>query len=137
MIVADASVILKWVLPGEAGEEKAASLRAQHVAGARRIAVPVLLFYEVANTLALTERLPADAAREALLAIAGSQLVSYSPSVEDLQRAAELARQCRITAYDAAYIALAEALQCDFVTADARLANKVRGADLGCCVRVL
>lgn len=51
MIVADASVILKWILPDEPNREEALMLRQQHVEGEAPIATPDLLLYEVANVL--------------------------------------------------------------------------------------
>jgi predicted nucleic acid-binding protein len=49
-----------------------------------------------------------------------------------LRRAYQL--RANVTAYDAAYVALAEGLGCDLVTADARLA---RAPGLACVVRVM
>ena len=43
------------------------------------------------------------------------------PTLPLMRRAYEL--RANVTAYDATYIALAEALQCDLLTADNRLAN--------------
>lgn len=137
MIVADASVVLKWVLPAEPGTEAALALRSRHMSGVDRIAAPVLLYHEVANVLALTPRLTEAEALEACESLKLSGLAVYAPGVRQMQRAVELARQARLSAYDAAYVALAETLGCDLVTADVRLARKLEGVDLNCTVRTL
>lgn len=54
------------------------------------------------------------------------------PTLPLLQRAYEL--RANVTAYDAAYIALAETLGCDLVTTDGRLA---KAPGIQCRVRVL
>ncbi len=54
------------------------------------------------------------------------------PTIRLMRRAFGL--RANVTAYDAAYVALAEALACDLVTADAGLA---RAPDLECGVRVV
>jgi len=135
--VLDASVILKWFLPDEPGTEQALALRAAHLNGLQRIAVPALLLYEVANTLGRTPRLAEDEAETAFETLEATQLTFYMPGLPDLQRAVELMRAAGISAYDAAYVALAESLGCDLVTADARLARKLEGVELNCTVRAL
>jgi len=137
MIVADASVVLKWVLPAEPGAEAALAVRSRHLSGVDRIAAPVLLFYEVANVLALTPRLTEGEALEACDSLRLSGLAVYAPGAREMHRAVELARQARLSAYDAAYVALAEALGCSFVTADRKLARKLQRVAVGCEVRTI
>lgn len=70
---------------------------------------------QVANG-ALTKRQGDNAVRD----LSDLPIVIY-PTAPLLTRAWEL--RANVTSYDACYIALAEALDCVFVTADARLAN--------------
>jgi len=137
MTVVDASVVLKWFLPGETGAPEALELRARHVSDEHPVAAPDLLFYEVANTLAITSRLQpeeADAAWQSLLAVG---VLVHAPDDVLVLRAMDLARDAAITAYDASYIALAERLGCDLVTADLKLIRKTRNVELACTVRPL
>ena len=125
MVVLDASVILKWVLPDEAGTGRALQWRDRHINGSDTIAVPDLLFYEAANVLAMTLHLPKSAAWEAWSSLAAMELAVFAPSIKEMRRAMEIARIYRVSVYDACYAALAEALECRFVTADIRLAHRL------------
>jgi len=137
MIVLDACVILKWALRDEPGAPDALQLRDRHVSGVEPAAAPDLLFYEVANVLALHPSLTPQDAEEAWNGIAGYSPLVYSLSAGAFLRTMELARSAHVTAYDAAYVALAEELGCDFVTADRKLAARVGTQQLACQVRTL
>jgi len=52
MIVADASIVIKWISPLEQNHEKAMFLYQKHLKIEEEILVPELLFIEVANYLA-------------------------------------------------------------------------------------
>ncbi|MGH7338547.1 MAG: type II toxin-antitoxin system VapC family toxin, partial [Myxococcota bacterium] len=62
--------------------------------------------------------------------VAGGMPASRYPTLPFLRRVYELRQN--LTAYDAVYVALAEALGCSLVTADQRLA---RAPGVGCPVR--
>ena len=68
IVIPDASVLLKWVLPGddEQDSEQALMLRDQALTGAVELLVPQLWIYEVGNTLA--RRFP-DHAGDALASL--------------------------------------------------------------------
>ena len=76
MIVLDASVTLKWVWAHEPQSEAALIFRDQHLAGANRIAVPELFFYEIANGLATKTFLSPEQAVEEFTVIADTELDS-------------------------------------------------------------
>ena len=61
IVTPDASVLLKWVLPGndERGTDAALALRDEAAAGTLDLVVPQLRIYELGNTLA--RRFPEDA----------------------------------------------------------------------------
>jgi predicted nucleic acid-binding protein len=86
-------------------------------------AVPYLADSEVAHALraqALRGRLTPEQARDAL-GLWARLGVRRFPAVGLLPRIWEL--RVNLSAYDATYVALSEALGCDLVTADARLAQ--------------
>ena len=86
-------------------------------------AIPHLADSEVAHALRAQVRrggLPADRARVALARWTGLGLRCF-PAAPHLGRVWEL--RDNLSAYDATYVALAEALGCALVTADARLAR--------------
>lgn len=124
MVVPDASVILKWVLPDPKGEqdvEQALYLRDSAVNGKISIKVPSLWLYEVGNTL--TRRF-ADRSQELLEALMDFNLDESGVDAEWLGQAIALTRRYNVTFYDAAYHALALAEKGVFVTADAKYVRK-------------
>ena len=114
MIVVDASAaVLALLNDGEARRS---------IAG-EAVAVPHLTDSEVAHALrarVLRGRVSAEHAGVALSGWARLGLRRFA-AVGLLPRIWEL--RANLTAYDATYVALAEALGCDLVTADARLAQ--------------
>lgn len=126
MIVCDASVILKWIFDDEAGGEHAGRLKQDHVEGNEVIAVPDLLFYEVANVLATKRRLSETAIGEAFSLLWEFQLERFDFGLDEFTGGLALSRKYKITLYDAAYIELARRLKCAFVTADSKLYEKTK-----------
>jgi predicted nucleic acid-binding protein len=119
MVVVDASAVLELLLATPAGERVA---RRVLVAG-EELHAPHLLDVEVAHVVRRLE-----AAREIDVAEAGRVLADLLDLPLErhghawlLGRAFELRHA--VTAYDAMYVALAEALDAPLVTADARLAR--------------
>jgi predicted nucleic acid-binding protein len=119
LIVVDASAMLELLLRTEVGlriEKKVLAARASTHA-------PHLLDLEVAQVLrrfAGAGQLSAERGREALADLADLPLNRY-PHDLLLPRIWELRQN--VTAYDAAYLALAEALEAPLVTCDAKLAS--------------
>ena len=114
MIVLDASAAVLALLNDGAARRSLA---------AETVAIPHLADSEVAHALraqALHGRVGADDARKALARWARLGLRRFA-AVGLLARIWEL--RDNLTAYDASYVALAEALACELVTADARLAQ--------------
>ena len=125
MIVADASVVVASLLrPGPA---RSAIIDEQ-------VQVPALVDTEVANALRTRVRLgqlsAADARR--LLDTYRWMAVTRHNVFAMFDRIWEL--RDNVTAYDAAYVALAEAIECPLVTADTRLS---RAPGLRCAVTIL
>jgi len=125
MIVVDASVAVKWLLP-EPGHELA------HQLGAREdLAAPALIRTEVAAAIARKARLreiQMNRALEALEIWAGVLAgdVQLSADADDLPRALQLAVELDHPLQDCLYLALAERLEVRMVTADKKFAAKAR-----------
>lgn len=91
------------------------------------IVVPALLYYEVANILLFgRSRPPAEDAAEALGDLYSIPLTVTPPAQDVADAALRLASAHGLSYYDASYVALAQALDCMFVTADQRMARRVR-----------
>ena len=128
LIVADASVVLKWQLDDEDCIPQATALRDDFYArGAVNVIAPHLLVYEVVNgiaTAARQRRVAPDKAIEAL-----SNLMALGVELKDIEpsRVLEAALRYNLAAYDAAYLALAEAEKCELWTGDRGFYQTVRG----------
>lgn len=127
IVTPDASVLLKWVLPGDDEPDAAAalSLRDEAVAGAVELVVPQLWVYEVGNTLA--RRFP-DQAGELLASLVDFGLMEARLDARWRTRTIALAMTYEVTFYDAAYHAVALALRGVFVTADERYVRRAANA---------
>lgn len=126
LVVPDASVLLKWVLPSadEPDIDQALLLRAAIVNDAVRAIVPALWLYEVSNTVA--RRFPAHACAW-LTSLMKFGLTEAAPSAAWLAAALELTRTYEVPFYDAAYHALAITRKGVFITADVRYVNRMAG----------
>jgi len=128
LIVADASVVLKWQLDDEDCVPQATALRDDFfVRGAVNVIAPHLLVYEVVNgiaTAARQRRVAPDKAVEALsnLMALGVELREVEPS-----RVLEAALRYNLAAYDAAYLVLAEAEHCELWTGDRGFYQSMKG----------
>lgn len=95
--------------------------------GRLEIAVPALIYYEVANILLFgRSRPPADEATEALADLFTIPLMVEAPSSDVAGVALRVASQHGLSYYDATYVALAETLDCTLITADQHLVRRTR-----------
>lgn len=128
LVVADASVVLKWQLDDEDCIPQATALRDDFFArGAVNVIAPHLLVYEVVKgiaTAAKQRRVAPDKAIEAL-----SNLMALGVELKEVKplRVLEASLRYGLTAYDAAYLALAEAEKCDLWTGDRGFYQAVKG----------
>jgi predicted nucleic acid-binding protein len=121
--VIDACVAAKWWLNDEEYIAEAV-----HVLKAVRrkeieLAVPTLWLYEMANVIVQAhrqKRLTKQQAEEFILEVHAMPVLIY-PVYENLSRIANLALRHSLSAYDAAYLALAESRGCGLLTADEAL----------------
>lgn len=126
-LVVDASVAAKWLLPpsDEPHIIEAVRLIEDYVDRKIQIFVPDLFWVEVGNLLwnaARRGRCTLDHATHALIRITAQKFPTIA-SLLILRSAFAIANVHGRAVYDCLYIALAEALDADFVTADEKLAN--------------
>ena len=119
LVVVDASVVLKWQLDDEEYIPQATALRNDFYAlGAIKTIAPHLLVYEVINGIVSAtrrKRLTSDKALEVVnnLMELGVESKTVAPG-----RVLQLALEHNVSAYDAAYLALAESEGCELWTGD-------------------
>jgi len=125
VIVIDASIALKWVVP-EADSDAALALRRQ------RVAAPELLIAECANALWKKVRRNQLTVQEASLAARLLQRsdIELEPMRDLMEPATRLAVALDHPAYDCLYLALADMSACELVTADEVFCRKVVAAGL-------
>jgi len=127
IVVPDASVVLKWVLPpaDEPDAAKALALRSAIAEESVRAVLPSLWLYEVGNTVA--RRFPAQAERW-IGALMRFQLEEEHPSPSWLRSVLHLTDEYGVAFYDAAYHAVAMVHRGVLVTADRRYFDRAEGA---------
>jgi predicted nucleic acid-binding protein len=130
LIVVDASVLAN-VIGDDAGDGRRAR---QEFRDAEAVAAPDLVDVETVAVLrkrwlsgTITDQRFADAVAD----LEDLEFDRY-PTLQFMARAYEL--RANVTAYDAAYVGLAEELGCELLTADAHLA---RAAGPRCAIRVI
>lgn len=125
MSVLDASVVLKWFVD-EGSSDKAIQLREEYCAGEREIVVPDLLVLEVANALRYNPDFEIDEIKDSVKTLFDIGIDIITPTCSLLEKAIDLAKSLDATCYDTSYLALAEDLGFEFITADEKLYKKVR-----------
>lgn len=126
-MVVDASVVLRGFFPDEEGCAAAQSLIRAYAQGEIPLFAPTLLPYEITNAVLQAirrGRLSLESGQEVLRVFQELGI----PTVEVAwSRALELAHMYHCSAYDGAYLALAEETGDQLVTGDRRLYNAVQG----------
>jgi predicted nucleic acid-binding protein len=125
LLVIDASVVIKWVLP-EPGRLEALELLDAYEAGTVDLIAPRLLMEEVASALSKrcrSKELTAAQAQQAFRLVAFRQ--PAIPGETDLHAALSLSLAHQLSLWDSVYLALAIDQRCDLVTADRRLSRAV------------
>jgi predicted nucleic acid-binding protein len=137
-LIIDASVLVKAFIP-ENGSEDAGSLLARAEEGEVGLIAPELIYPETANILWKKVRrneLTSDEAREIAEAVLAVPIRAEAAASTFLL-ALDIALACGVTAYDAQYVALAEALDCQLITADLKLVSTLEGTSLAGRIRGL
>ena len=125
-VVPDTSVVIKWFRQGEVLAGLALALRDAYLDGQITISAPSLLAYELANVLRYKGDLTTSQVQDAVQSLFDMRLKWVLPSSTVMRRAVEIARTNETTVYDASFAALAEELAATFVTADEKLACRLK-----------
>jgi predicted nucleic acid-binding protein len=129
MIVVDSAALVD-ALTAVPGSEELRDILARH-----ELHAPTLIDFEVVSALrglTLGGHLSAERAEDLLTDLDDLRIERW-PAEDPLRRRAFQLRH-HLSAYDAAYVALAEALDCPLLTRDARLAGSA-GHSVQICVR--
>ncbi|MGH9468207.1 MAG: type II toxin-antitoxin system VapC family toxin [Terriglobales bacterium] len=128
----DASVALAWCFPDEVSA--AARMLLVSLQGAA-LRVPALWATEIANGIlsgARRRRLPAGVPEQFLAVLMQLPIeVVHEPFEEHVRQAVTLGREQNLTAYDAAYLALALRQQAVLATFDKQLRRAAMRLDIG------
>jgi predicted nucleic acid-binding protein len=124
-LIVDASVILSAFFPDENQHYAQALIRA-HVSGHEPLLAPALLWYELTNAVLQAvrrQRITDEQSRVILEAFEGLDIETRPVGWREILA---LARQFDRSAYDAAYLALAQTTGQRLITGDRRLYNAVK-----------
>ena len=123
-LVIDASVVAKWVIPGEPWEEEASTLKNAIASGHVKAYAPTLIVYELASVILKAIKnniLKVQDGFEALKAI-GSLGINLIPILwEESAEILKIATASGLTTYDSTYLWLSKKLEGKLITADEEL----------------
>jgi predicted nucleic acid-binding protein len=127
--VVDASIVVKWVLPGEPYEENSVKLKEDYLSGIINLSAPSFLVQEVANSVwkAITRgRIIQADAHEALKVLQGMCIDLHELNWVEISEALDIASKLNLPIYDASYLLLSEKLKTQVVTADDQMYQKAK-----------
>jgi len=125
VVVLDTSVLVKWFRSGEPLAAEASAFRQAYYEDRLNIVAPDLIPYELANALRYSSNAGQEESTRAMESLYALGIEIVPATAARIARALALAYQHDLTVYDAAFVALAEELGADFITADEKLLKKV------------
>ena len=125
-IVVDTSTVVKWYIP-EQSHEQARALRDDFLNGKHDLCAPALMPFEAVNALSYSGHYDGERLHEAANSLDnyGIELVSFG----SVGPVTEVTNTVGITAYDAAYVALAVERNATAYTADRNLLQDLDGSE--------
>lgn len=128
-IILDASVIIKWFIDEEDGDK--AILYLDYLQNNQiTIIVPSLIFYELGNVL-ISKKASVDMAGETIAMLQNLGLEIADIGLQAFRKIYQNSLEYALSFYDAAYITLFQKENCEFVTADQKLFQKVHRSFAG------
>ena len=127
-VVIDASIVLAWCL---ADEEHPLAERAMRLCADEGAVVPTIWRYELLNALIVNERrgrLTAEDRRQTLVDL--GELRIERDAAHDEALLLRLAREYRLSAYEAAYLEVASRRELPIASLDRRLVDAAAGANV-------
>jgi len=125
-VIIDASVVLRGFFPDEEGHREARRLIRAYAQGEVELLAPTLLPYEVTNAVLQAVRRGRINLNKGKEILAVFSELGIPTTEVPWQRTLELAHRYNRSAYDGAYLALAEGTGRELVTGDRRLCNAVK-----------
>jgi len=123
--IIDTSVVTKWFFPEEEFQ-KALFIRNQHQREEISLYAPTLLLFELGNVFVSKGLKNRPAFNENVRALYNLNINFIHPEEQTLELAFAHSQEFKLSFYDATYIALAQNLKCDFITADKKLYQKTK-----------
>ncbi len=120
----DASVIIKWFI-SEEESDKALIYLQDYRDKKFSIIVPTLLYYELGNIL-LAKKATEDQVSKIMVSLLALSLVNIDIGHDAFRKVFENAQELKITYYDASYITLMQKYDCELVTADKKLYERIK-----------
>jgi len=123
-VIVDANILLRAFFPDEVQAQAQALIR-RYVSGQVQLAAPTLLVYEFTNAVIQAMRRERITEKQGAAILEAFEGLGIEMEPVTWQQMLPHARRFDRSAYDAAYLALAEARSEQFVTGDLRLYNAV------------
>jgi len=125
-IVVDASVVSKWVIQ-EPLTEKALKIREKSASEDLELIAPSVMLYDFCHILSRhPAKTPEDIERDLNAVLQFNIKLEDVRNPEFLRKAVEVAKSTKLTFVEAAYVALSKSYGCPLVTADSKLAEKLK-----------
>ena len=125
MTIIDTSVVTKWFFPEEEFQ-KALFIRNQHQREEISLYAPTLLLFELGNVFVSKGLKNRTAFNENVRTLYNLNLNFIHPEEQTLELAFGHSQKYNLSFYDALYVATAQNLKCDFITADKKLYQKTK-----------
>lgn len=125
-LIIDASVATKWFNTEELSD-RAVRVKDAYVRGDLELAAPDHIIYEVGNSIWKNTQLTDKDAESAINSFLRLGIQLFPPSMGRASRSMKIAKERKISFYDAAYLQLAEELNAALLTTDEKQSQAGRG----------
>lgn len=126
MVVADASIIYKWITEEDTDPDTPAlKLLRQFLDDKENVLIPDIVLYELANALSTKTNLAFKEIEQAWNLFERFNLNVVNPSLKFMRKSIKFSRKYHVSVYDASYAVLALEKKCVLLTADNEFAKKI------------